>query len=79
MIGRFIMRYIALSRFHPHHGPEITIIIPELLDTWVQEQIVRTLDILDNPGFFTQQYTSNDQFWEIANLYFEVTDPLARG
>ena len=73
------MRYIALSRFHSQRGPEIALIVPIFPDNWVQEQITRTLDILDNPGFFTQQYTSNDQFWEIANLYFEIMDPSARG
>ncbi|MFW9995010.1 MAG: ADP-ribosylation factor-like protein, partial [Candidatus Odinarchaeota archaeon] len=73
------MRHIVLSTFHPKSGPKISLVIPSFDNDFIQYQICKTLDLLEDPGFFAQQHVDGEQVWDTANLYFEVQAPSARG
>ena len=73
------MRYLVLARFHPRRGPEISLSVPTLENKYIQEQICKKLDFLEDPGFFSLQHVTEEKLWDTANLYFEVMDQTGRG
>ncbi len=69
------MRFVVLSYYHAHYGPSILLSTPEGLDSEIQEDLRRTLDFLEHPGFFVQHKSK----YRTVNWYFEVINELARG
>jgi small GTP-binding protein len=68
-------RSVVLSYFHTHKGPQVLHAIPPDLSEDKETDLCRTLDFLENEGFFVQQYTN----YKTANLYFEIPSDWARG
>ncbi|MFX1536261.1 MAG: hypothetical protein ACFFDI_18755, partial [Promethearchaeota archaeon] len=69
------MRFVVLCYYHALFGPSLIQSIPEGLDPEITNDLCRTLDFLEDPGFFVQ-YKNN---YKIVNWYFEIPNELARG
>ncbi|MFX0095200.1 MAG: DUF5118 domain-containing protein, partial [Candidatus Hodarchaeota archaeon] len=69
------MRYIVLCYYHAIRGPIMVLSIPNEIESRIRNDLCRTLDFLEEPGFFVQHKTD----YKIVNWYFEIPDELARG
>ncbi|MFX1512581.1 MAG: ADP-ribosylation factor family protein [Promethearchaeota archaeon] len=69
------MRFTVLSYFHTHRGPTILHALPDGLNEGIIEDICRTLDFLEETGFFVQHKGN----YKTANWYFEIPSKWARG
>ncbi|MFX0207617.1 MAG: GNAT family N-acetyltransferase [Candidatus Hodarchaeota archaeon] len=69
------MRFVVLSYYHARYGPSVLLSIPDGLSSDIKEDLHRTLDLLEVPGFFVQQKSS----YRTVNWHFEVPNERARG
>ncbi|MFW9996230.1 MAG: GNAT family N-acetyltransferase [Candidatus Odinarchaeota archaeon] len=69
------MRFVVLSYYHSHSGPSILHSIPGELHPEIANDICRTLDFLEEPGFFIQHKSNHTT----VNWYFEIPNECARG
>ncbi|MFX1512927.1 MAG: GNAT family N-acetyltransferase [Promethearchaeota archaeon] len=69
------MRFVTLSYYHAKYGPRVLLSIPKEPASEIAEDLGRTLDFLESPGFFVQDKSK----YKTVNWYFEISNEFARG